>query len=265
MIKNKYFEKTQTSNPHKLTINQHIIPRASIERFCNHNNQIELKNLSSRKKVQSFTNASDEIFIVKRLWSQKTEDTIMKSIEDKFQGLVDKIIKENLLTFSKKENEIILDMYSLWEFRTHYVEEFISSYTNTPLYEMTPSNITKDEEEILESKGVCYVSQDNALSARFILEFEANRFIDMKYLYRENIKWGLLKSEEEARFIMPSNPIKNNNSKDKETIIFPITPNLCLIPMPYFEIVESSEVNELNQIMMKNSKLFYFGRKLPLL
>ncbi|MCK9336716.1 MAG: hypothetical protein M0P43_02670 [Arcobacteraceae bacterium] len=187
MKENKYFEKTQTSNPHNLAINQHIIPRASIKRFYSHNNKIELKNLYSRKKVKSFTNANDEIFIVKRLWSQKTEDTIMKSIEDKFQELVDKMIRGNLLIFSKKEHEIICDMYSLWEFRTHYIEEFGKSFINPPLYEITPPCITKDEEEILERKGACYISQDNTYSTRFILEFEVNYFIDMKYSYRKNI------------------------------------------------------------------------------
>jgi len=72
-----------------------------------------------------------------------------------------------------------------------------------------------------------------------------------------------LKSKE-TEFIMPSNPIYNNNANNIETIIFPITPNLCLIPIPCFNSVESSEVNELNKIMIENSKWFYFGRKLPI-
>lgn len=261
MKKNEHFEKTQTSNPHKLTINQHIIPRASIKRFYNHENKIELKNLYSKKKVKSVTNANDEIFIVKRLWSQKTEDVIMKSIEDKFQILVDKIIEKKLLAFSEQENQIICDMYSLWEFRTHYIEECTSSFINTSLYGITPSNITKDEEEILESKGAGYISQDNTFSTRFILEIEVNRFIDMKFSYRENIKWGLLKSEE-AEFIMPSNPINSNNGKDKETIIFPITPYLCLVPISVFETIKKSEVKQLNEILVKNSKWFYFAKNL---
>ncbi|MFA5233755.1 MAG: DUF4238 domain-containing protein [Sulfurimonas sp.] len=259
MEKKLNFEEIQNSNPHRLTIKQHIIPRASIKRFYNDDKRIELKNLSSKKQQKLLTNENDEIFIVKSLWSQKTEASIMKSIEDKFQKLVDKIINEKLSVFSVQENQIICNMYSLWEFRTHYIEEFTSSFINTPLYETTPPNITKDEEEILESKGACFISKDNTFSTRFILEFEVNRFIDMKFSYRKNIKWGLLKSEE-AEFIMPSNPINNNNAKDKETIIFPITPYLCLIPIAVFEIIQQSEVKELNEILVKNSKSFYFAK-----
>jgi hypothetical protein len=85
----------------------------------------------------------------------------------------------------------------------------------------------------------------------------------MRYFYRKNIEWGLIKSNE-IEFIMPSNPIVNifpyEAKSIKERIIFPITPHLCLIPKPIFTTVENEVVENINKDLKNNAEYFYFSK-----
>jgi hypothetical protein len=151
-----------------LTKKQHIIPVVSIKRFYNEENQILLKNLVSKHKKTTCANARNEVFILKNLWSQKTEKLIMKSYEDKFQKLVDKIEHNNINSFTKQENETILDMYSLWEARIFYKKIYHNKkLENYNLHNIPSSNLTQEQKSILEKKGICYIEEENNFPLKF--------------------------------------------------------------------------------------------------
>ena len=262
-MKNK-FEEIQKSNSqsnlHALTKKQHFIPKQSIQRFCNEHNCIKIKNLTSRNKKIVSATSRDEVFCVQRLWDQRAESGYMKKIEDAFQKLVDRIVEEKIISFNDNENKIICDMYTLWESRIFQREKFLEKETLfIQLNGIQGENLTKNEEEILEKKHGLYINENTEISNRNIIGFQIQRHIDFS-LY-SNIKWGIVKSISKE-FIMPSNPITSEGSN--KTIIFPISSQYCLIPNFNFmyEIVNDEMVDELNNLMMKHAKLFYFGKNL---
>lgn len=253
---NNKFEEIQKSNPHALTEKQHFIPKQSIQRFCNEHNCIKIKNLTSRNKKIVSVSCEDEVFRVQRLWDQRAENGYMKKIEDAFQKLVDQIIEEKIISFNDNENKIICDMYTLWESRIFQIEKFLENETLfIQLNGIHGENLTKDEEEILEKKHCLYTNKNAEISNRNMIGFQIQRNLDFS-LY-SNIKLGIVKSISKE-FIMPSNPIPS------EDIIFPISSQYCLIPNFNFiyEIVNDETVDELNNIMMKHAKWFYFGKNL---
>lgn len=84
------FEKPQKGNPHRITVNQHVFPRASIARFVNDNNCVSVFYIPTGK---AFIVAPDnELFCAKRAWDQRAEEGYMQRIERDFQKLVKDII-----------------------------------------------------------------------------------------------------------------------------------------------------------------------------
>jgi glutathione peroxidase-family protein len=105
-LNNKY-EDTKKYNLNRFTINQHFIPKESIKRFCDENNQVLLTNLNSKNKKTVKVTSSDVNFIVKRLWNQHAEKRTMKNIEDNFQKTVDKIVDNPNYIFNSTDNNSI--------------------------------------------------------------------------------------------------------------------------------------------------------------
>jgi hypothetical protein len=255
------FEAIQNGNPHKLTKKQHFVPNESIKRFSNDNKCVQVKNLRSKNQKIISVTPNDDIFWVPRLWDQRAESGYMKKIEDTFQELVDKIIQDQIRFFDDTHNKIICDMYTLWEKRAFFIEEFLK---NPVLYHqlngIQGDNLTKNEQEILESKYCGYINENAEISNRSLAGLQIQMSIDFsRYV---NIRWGILKSTCKE-FIMPSNPIMPKNENEiNATIIFPISPSYCLVPTVVYQIASDEDVEELNRLIIQNSKWFYFGKNL---
>lgn len=54
---------------------------------------------------------------------------------------------------------------------------------------------------------------------------------------------------------MPSNPIYKTLE-----IIFPVSPNICLVPNCVYEVITKEDVEYFNQLMKDNAKWFYFTK-----
>jgi hypothetical protein len=81
---------TQKNNPHRLTINQHVFPKRSIERFFGGNRAVMLRDCV-RKRTR-FAGSSYAIFVAQRAWDQRSEHGYMRRIEDSFQEFADRIL-----------------------------------------------------------------------------------------------------------------------------------------------------------------------------
>lgn len=255
------FEVIQKGNPHDLTKRQHFIPKKSIERFSDDNKKIQVKHLKTKKQQIVSASPDDEIFWVPRLWDQRAESCYMKKIEDAFQKLVDRIIQDEITSFDDSESKIICDMYTLWEYRILHIEEFLKNPNQfVKLYGIEEENLTKNEQEILESKHCAYVNENAEISNRSLVGFQLQMSIDFSRY--TNIRWGILKSNSKE-FVMPSNPIMPKNDNEiNAIIIFPISPSYCLVPTAVYQVADDKDVEELNGLMIQNSKWFYFGKNL---
>ena len=251
-MNNKY-EDTKKYNLNRFTINQHFIPKESIKRFCDENNQVLLTNLNSKNKKTVKVTSSDVNFIVKRLWNQHAEKRTMKNIEDNFQKTVDKIVDNPNYIFNSTDNNSISLMYSLWEARKDSIEHFINNLKENIFVPVNieGSNISKKEQETLETKNCSYFNDKGEMSSRDYFDIRISYLIAEKMKIYENLSWGVLHSIS-SDFVMPSNPTY------KDEIIFPITPKIALVPTKGYDIVSISDVEYFNKLMIDNSKLFYF-------
>lgn len=107
------FEPTQPGNPHRLTIDQHVFPKASIQRFTNPGGSVEIfvKKLNRVLKLKP----NNSIFCARRVWDQKTEAGIGKHIEDRFQALACAIEKGTVTTIGVFEKRIIEEFFRYGE------------------------------------------------------------------------------------------------------------------------------------------------------
>ena len=151
-------ESIQKGNPYRLTKEQHFVPKEHIKRFENKNKKVYCKSLKSKNFKTVEINSNDSIFKVQRLWSEFAEKGYMKSIEDKFNRLVDNILDEKIQKFTTEQSKIICDMYTLWERRIFHIEDFIiNPNLNIKLHEMNGENHSVDEKEQIESLHMSFI------------------------------------------------------------------------------------------------------------
>lgn len=253
-MNNKY-EQTQEKNPNRFSVNQHFIPVESIKKFCNEDNEVLLTNLNSKNRKTVSLKPTDEIFTVKRLWNQK-EERLMKFIEDAFQNSVDKIINNQAYIFNKDENMAISRMYALWEARIDSIEHFKNELKEEIFISINSegTKLTKIEQENLEKNNYLYIDADNGFPTRHYFNLRIQLFLQRRIEEYKNISWGILFTNCSS-FIMPSNPIYKTLE-----IIFPISPDTCLVPKCVYEDITKEDVEYFNQLMIENAKWFYFTR-----
>lgn len=252
------FEAIQNGNPYRLTKEQHFIPKSQIKRFENSNKKVFCKNFKSKNQKIIEINSNDSIFKVQRLWAEFAEKGYMKNIEDSFNKLVDCILSSSIKEITNEQSKIICDMYSLWERRVYHIEEFNK---NPDLFiklnGIDGENYSQDEKEKIESMYMSCVNESGEISNRDLIASQIQIFI-LNSPYKE-IQWGILKSKNKF-FVMPSNPNMTKNYENA-TIIFPISPNYCLVPTKMYQELEDNDVDSLNKIMIDNAKWFYFSQK----
>jgi hypothetical protein len=239
------YERTQKGNPHDLIINQHIFPRKSIARFTN--NKVVQVFLRDKNATFSAT-PGNAIFCVSRTWDQRAERGYMKDIEDRFQCLADEL-SERTRILSDSENSVISDFYLLWYFRFYYS---ITPIQDQKLPGITGSRLTKDQEEILESRYVSFVRSNGFMPARFMnsgyitilmQRFKAGQF--------ENLKWGVIESNKEE-YIVPD--------YFWPYMVVPLTPLKCFIANETNKLATPKNITAINKIALSNYKRYYFGR-----
>jgi hypothetical protein len=137
-------ETPQRGNPHALTVNQHVFPVASIERFAGKGGRVWVHDVK-RNKIRP-AKPGDIIFCARRAWDQRAEHGYMHRIESEFQLFVEDLITGAVSNIGKSETRVLNQFYALWYMRARYRElpyqEIEAKITGSPL--------TVDQEEILE-------------------------------------------------------------------------------------------------------------------
>lgn len=243
MMKTKY-ERPQRHNPYKLTIKQHVLPVASINRFVDGTGFVRVHD-KARSKIRP-AKPDDMIFCAKRAWDQRAEAGYMKGIEDAFQVLALKIIEGTASTIASTENTIVDNFYALWYMRARYKN---SNIQEIQLNKVTGDPLTQDQEEFLEKKGIGFIREGGTMPVRQLNGIQIQRWIDAYTIGPlSSVRWGIIRAQE-GHFIVPD--------VSSHTII-PLTPTLCLANGPDGTIVKQN-VAEINRCLAGNSKDYFFA------
>jgi hypothetical protein len=243
------FEKPQKGNPHRLTIKQHAFPVASISRFTKSDGRVSVYLLKQRKELR--LKPDNQIFYAKRVWDQRAESGFMKDIEDKYQDLAEAITDGKIKTLTKNGNQIITDMYALWNIRANRKLNPIPDQQIDIIDVST--RLTKDEQESLEKNNIGYIKPNHTIPGRQITggKIQLNLFEIRKQM--KDIKWEIIRSSK-GQFIVPDN--------FSNVMILPLSPTTCFIARSHNDIINDKDTSIINRLAIKNSNEYYFANDL---
>lgn len=240
------FEKTQPGNPHKLTVKQHVIPVRTIERFAGPDGMVEV-NIGTDHRVERLTPDAG-IFWTRRAWDQRAERGYMKQIEDRFQPLADRIVSGALTEIPEESMHDVNQFFSLWFHRSRVQPvDGIETQIN-----VTGEALTKDEQEILESKAVMFVRKGGKIATRHItgIQIQARIMADNRNCGAR--RWGVIHALE-GEFVMPDVPAHD---------LMPIAPTVLLAANHPSGMITRSNLISVNTEFLAYTRRYFFGRDL---
>lgn len=246
----KKYEKTQSGNPHQLTVWQHCFPKKSIERFTNEDGRVHV-HIIEHNKTETLT-PDNNIFCARRSWDQRAETGFMKEVEDAYQELADKIAAGNVdRPLKLEENCVVTDMFLLWLYRWVYCNNPLEDQPIKSASGVT-HNYSKDVQERLEKRGFISIKPDLTISGRHFTGINIQLEIINGRKHMKDFSWCILNCRE-VEFVVPDNPAH---------FVLPVTPNVCLVREVGCQPVSTHTIAELNERVKEKSEKYYFGRSL---
>jgi len=237
------FEKPQKGNPHQFVIQQHFHTAHSIGKFYDDDEKIEVKfqgtDTIERKHKRS------KIFCAKRNWDDKSERGIMAKVENDFHEEIN-----NIKSFESRNHHAISKYFLLWRIRHHF---YTAPLEDASLNGVSGSGITKEQEEIIESKGGMYIRDDGNVPSRFMTGIQILRQLDQQWSGVEALKWGLLEAKE-GEFIVAD--------CYHDLTFIPISPKLAFCAGYNDLLIDKQSVANANKQSIEKARKFYFARKL---
>ena len=242
------FEPTRPGNPINLTINQHVLPKASIERFADSNGgRVQLfDKIRSKSRLAK---PNDQIFCAKRKWDHGSEAGYMCGIERRFQRLACQVIAGKVTSIGDSEKSIVDVFLALWRARadqkTEEDREIKSSF-------VAGIELSKTREENLEKNGYIFVRKGGQLPSRMAHGIEIRMQIRRWVHGLTDAQWGILQADQ-GQFLVPDRP---------ERTMIPLTPTLCLCSGGQSGRISGQNLAEINRISKAVSVEYYFARDL---
>jgi hypothetical protein len=242
-------EKTRPRNPNRLTVNQHVFPFKSIERFTGRGKRVEVFDLHRNEIFRA--RSGNPVFIAMRAWDQRAESGYMKRIEDAFQNFIGPILEGRALADSPEAKTAMDRFYALWYMRSRLRE--IESQ-EVKLNVAPGIDYTKEQEENLEKNGYAFVRKAGGIPARQLngieLEMRTNHFaLD---LATKASRWGVI-STQSGEFIVPDVPSHG---------VIPLRPGLALVQSAPDGTITEKNLAEINLAMRSLSEGYFFARDL---
>lgn len=236
----------QKKNPHRFTIDQHVFPAASIERFADSNGRVSLFDI--RRNKLRCAKPSDARFCAKRAWDHSAETQFMKRIEDNFQALASKIIAGATLDFDVAEKQVAHLFYALWHTRSR--KRTLSTTEIQAVGFLGSSEFTPEQEENLEKNGYMVARADGKFLAHQLNAVQIQVETGRVARSLKETSWGIVHAHK-GEFIVPDAP--------SHTII-PITPTLCLMNQAASGIITEDNVALVNRMVRSTSLEYFFSR-----
>jgi len=240
-------DKPQKGNPHQLTINQHVYPARSIERFADTAGTVEVW---LRRNSKTFRASPDNpLFCARRTWDQRAESGYMKAIEDEFQILADRIANGGAM-LTTDESLAASRFFILWQLRAQQKHNPIG---DAPVTGVAPDPLTKDQRERLERLGATFMNPDQTLSGRSVSGFHIFREIDLRLTQLTNARWGVVTAHQ-GEFLLPES--------FGYCCQIPIAPNRCLVYGNADTIIPECAVAKANRVAVALGTDYLVARNL---
>jgi hypothetical protein len=212
------YPKTQKGNPHQLTIEQHIFPRRSLERFADESDgRIAVRRPPGTLK-QLRVRPDAAFFSGMRVWDHGAESGFMKKIEDQFQAVAEQItVAQGRL--AQEQHDIVSDFYALWYARATLKANPIA---DQPLHSIVGKERRNsvDDQEMLEKNDILFINEDFTLAGRMLASAQIWRSITTYRKRYPGQRWGIV-SAHQGEFVVPD--------QFGGRPIVPLTPTICLI------------------------------------
>ncbi|MFG1372170.1 DUF4238 domain-containing protein [Xanthobacter oligotrophicus] len=228
---------------------QHVLPRASLNRFCGEHGQLELVDKALGK--QRHARSDDHLFCAMRRWDQRAETGYMRGIEDDFQQLAEGIIRDDVKTLDETGRDIVQRFFALWGLRGHFKDE-PSGNVRLNGTAAPGRQFSVDELERVEKLGATAIQPDGAVAGRHLTGLNIQMNIDRLAEEARSIPWGIAKSED-GQFLVSDRPFE---------MVVPVTPTIMLFGGNPSGIIELESLRDFNRRVMKNSQRFYFGQEI---
>lgn len=242
-------ERTQSRNPHELTVKPHVLPSKSIRRFSK-SGVVDLYDLvrKGRRKARP----GDVAFCAERAWNHGAEHGFMKSIEDDFQRLADSIALGTRRAFDRSESDLINEFFGLWSSRARWrrlPQQAISAGTEII---GTRLNYTANELELLERNGIGAFRPDGSIAMRDIVALKIQLDVDRTRDAMSGRQWGVLTAAD-GEFCVPDRP---------DLALLPINPVTILAADGPSGTVGRVEVEGINRTLFSGAQDYVFARSL---
>lgn len=210
-------EKTQPKNPHALTINQHVLPVKTIQRFAGVDGRVAVIFKEGRRRGEiARVSPKDNLFCAKRVWNQRSEDITKKTYEDPFQDLAERVIAGITQFLDPKDNVTATCFWGLWA--TRFLARKNPPH-DKPVFGVTGIE-SQDLREQIERAGASFVSPGGTLSGRHLADMNIQQGIDLVSMKYSNLSWRIVEAQE-SEFIVPDGP--------GDIPYLPITPTIALL------------------------------------
>lgn len=245
----KIYEKPQSGNPHQLTVLQHILPRRSIERFCDQQGVVRVKRIAKEGFISVPPN--NPLFCAKRVWDQRAETVVSSRIEVAFQNIADALVASSVGSLEQSMHLAVTKMYLLWRHRAIFSRNpYVDLMVNCVA---TERELSIDAQELLESKNVLFARPDGSFPGRFLTGIAIQRAIDMDLnAGADRMRWGVIRTPPCVEFIVPDAFINQP--------VMPVSPSLCLVSGLLDCHLSLAEVGRLNREALFSTHSYWFAR-----
>jgi hypothetical protein len=241
------FERPSSGNPYQLTVNQHIFPARSIERFYGIAGMVQVFNKQTGKMFPSV--ARNPIFCAQRAWHQKAESGFMLEIESRFQPIAHAIVTGTLRYVTPFEHDVISRMYALWLCRFARQD---NSQPDPVMKMVRPEReLTQVDQEKLEKAGILMVRPDSSVPMRQIIGVRLQLEVEDLAHQLTGGCWGILRADE-GEFLVPDN--------FGSAPIIPLSPKIVLAYGDGNTALDSEGVVRINQLAWICSRRYIFAR-----
>lgn len=243
-------EPVQPKNPHKLTRNQHIFPRASIERFRHATTGITAIRLAAGQRIANI-DASNMLFCANRVWDQRAEGGFGARIEGDFQSLAERLISGDT-RWLEVNHRLITQFHALWEGRARYADDPVPSLKFAG--HLGEQDLTKDLKERLEAHHTFFIDEENSLPSRQATGLHIEVGIMMAMRTREKLTWRLCRPSPGAgEFLVPDTP---------SSFYIPLTPTLALLGASNVDVAYPNAMKVINLMALAHSRRFVIAHDL---
>lgn len=237
------YEPTMKRNPRKLTVDQHFHTAHAISKFYDNDGKVEMKMVGSEGIERRHKRA--KIFCTKRTWDQRAEHGYMLDIETAFHDELD-----NLKEFSDRNHEALSRYHLLRRLRHQFHQ---ADCQDLVLNGVTGSGLTKEQEEIVESKGGAFFRDEGVVVSRLVSGLEIQISLDCFWHNYSHIKWGLIQAKE-GEFIVAD--------AYHHVPFMPVSPKMAFLAGAKDQVISRIEIGKLNKKSIAVSHEYYFARKL---